>query len=135
LKIAALILFAASSASMAGQCLSYRGEVTLRGTLFRRTYPEQPNYKSIAKGDAAATYFFVSPDTPFCVDAGDTKNNEPAEPHVKSVQLAFSGQQDSYGPLRQHLSKRVECHGSLYHAISGHHHSPVLLSNAKCRAA
>ena len=134
MKLVAILLLTISASATAGQCLTYRGDVTLRGTLSRHTFPEQPNYESITKGDAAATYFFISPRQPFCVALGDPKNNEPAESRVESVQLVFAPGEIGYKSLRPNLGKKVECHGSLYHAISGHHHTPVLLWQAKCHA-
>jgi len=105
----------------------------LRGVLSRRTFPEQPNYESIAKGDAAATYFFVSPREPFCVSAG-LESGEPAVARVEKVQLIFDSVADPYGALRPYLGKKVVCRGSLWPQETGHHHSPVLLSNANCSA-
>lgn len=135
MKLVPLTLLVFVAPALAGECLTYSGEVTLRGALSEHTFPEQPNYESIAKGDAPATYFFISPPKPFCVAAGDPNNNEPSESQIARVQLVFPSKVDGYGPLRPYLSKEVECTGSLYHAISGHHHSPVLLLNAKCHAA
>ena len=106
----------------------------MRGVLVRRTFPEQPNYESIAKGDAKATYFFVSPHKPFCVTEGNSSDgSEPAEPEVKKVQLVLLHAEKSYQTLRPSLGKEVVCVGGLYHAYNGHHHSPVLLWDAKCR--
>lgn len=131
-RLFVLLLF--SSFSAQADCLTYSGEVTLRGTLVRHTFPEQPNYESIAKGDAKATYFFVSPHEPFCVAEGNDSYgaDEPAEPQVKKVQLVFLDGKKSYRQLRPSLTKEVMCRGGLYHAISGHHHSPVLLYDARC---
>jgi Domain of unknown function (DUF4431) len=136
MKRIALALLAFSTSAHAAQCLTYSGEVTLRGQLSHQTFPEQPNYESIAKGDAPATYFFVAPSKPVCVAEGESDDGlEPAEPSVEQVQLVFSGVKDSYGPLRPSLGKDVVCHGHLFHAITGHHHSPVLISHAVCSAA
>lgn len=56
MKINAAILFLGSASASASSCLGYSGEVVLRGVLSRHTFAEQPNYESIAKGDAAATF-------------------------------------------------------------------------------
>jgi hypothetical protein len=130
--IAAWLIDGASA--MGAQCLSYSGEITLQGVLSRHTFPEQPNYENIANGDAKATYFFISPKQPLCVVEGAMGQGERAVGDVKRVQLVFMGVQDSYGPLRKFLGREVVCRGSLFPAISGHHHSPVLLSGAKCDA-
>ncbi len=65
MKLVPLTLLVFVGSALAGECLTYSGEVTLRGALSEHTFPEQPNYQSIAKGDAAATYFFISPPNHF----------------------------------------------------------------------
>ena len=127
-----LLLTCASLSSIAGQCLGYDHEVSLVGTLARKTFPEQPNYESIAHGDAAATYFFISPVTAFCVSQGPDEGS-PIVARVDQVQLMLSGETDSYGPLRPYLGKKVMCRGSLWPQQTGHHHSPVLLADAVCK--
>ena len=134
MKLATIFLLTISASATAGSCLTYQGKVALLGRLSERTFPEQPNYESIAKGDAAATYFFVSPHQPFCVSAGDPEDSEPAEPRIESVQLAFAPGEVAYDALRPYLGRDVECGGVLFHAISGHHHTPVILSHAQCRS-
>ena len=135
MKFLPLALLVFCSLSSAAGCLTYTTEVTLRGKLSRHTFAEQPNYESIANGDHAASYFFVSPSIPFCVAAGTPNNEELAEQGVTQVQLVFNSSGDSYAHLRPYLGKAVECRGILFHAITGHHHSAVLLSEAKCRVA
>ncbi len=135
MKLQLFFLLTMSASANAGSCLMYDGEVTLHGTLSKRTFPEQPEYESIENGDAAATYFFISPSQPFCVAEGDVANDDLAEPRVESVQLVFDPDHLGYDALRRNLGKDVECRGTFYHAISGHHHTPVLLSDAKCHAA
>ena len=129
------LLLMAITPALASQCLTYNAEVTLRGVLSKETFPEQPGYENIANGDRAATYFFISPAQAICVAAGNTKDNEPAESQIGKVQLVFAPDALGYDWLRPFLGKQVECRGSFFHAISGHHHSSVLLGSAKCHAA
>lgn len=134
MKIALPLLLIFSVSAHSADCVSYGGEITLTGKLSRRTFPEQPNYESIEKGDAAATYFFVSPLQPICVAEGrNSEGLEPPEPTVEEIQLVFLAAKRSYRQLRRYLGKDVVCLGSIYHAHTGHHHSPVLLFDAKCR--
>ena len=115
------------------ECATYAGETALTGKLLRHTFPEQPNYESIAQGDAPATYFFVAPDHPLCVAEGRNDDGlEPPEPAVDAIQLVFRDGAHSYRRLRPHLGKPIVCRGRLYHAQTGHHHSPVLLADARC---
>lgn len=106
--------------------------MSLQGKLTRQTFAEQPNYESIAKGDAQAAYFFLSPSTPICVHGGRDAAVGQDEFNVKIVQLVFVGAKDMFGPLRPYLKKAVRCDGILFHAISGHHHSRVLLETSEC---
>lgn len=134
MKTILALLFLISSSASADRCLSYHGTTTIRGILSKHTFPEQPNYESIAKGDAAATYFFVTPHKPFCVAPGDLANDEMGENHIPTVQLAFSLDNLGYKSLRPLLGRTVVCQGNFYHAMSGHHHSLVLLGTASCHA-
>ena len=133
IALVALMLTCASVPSLAAQCLEYDHEVRLVGTLARKTFPEQPNYESIKKGDAAATYFFISPLTVLCVSKGHDESSRSVT-RLAHVQLMVSGITQSYEALRPLLGKKVMCRGNLWPQISGHHHSPVLLAEAKCEA-
>jgi len=119
----------------ANECLRYRNEVSLQGNLIRETFAEQPNYENIANGDAMATYFFLAPAIPLCVETGKTDLEDVGERHVKIVQLVFMGKEDMFGPLRPFIGLEIQCTGKLMHAISGHHHSRILLTTSNCRAA
>lgn len=132
LCLLALVSGTAFAAGSAGQCLSYGGRVSLQGKLTRQTFVEQPNYESIAKGDAQAAYFFLSPSTPICVRGGENAKVGQDEFNVKIVQLVFVGEKDMSGSLSPYLRKEVHCEGLLFHAISGHHHSRVLLETSEC---
>ena len=116
-------------------CLSYSGTVTIAGRLSRHTFPEQPNYESIAKGDAPASYIFVLPRNSVCVEAGGT--DEPGVPAAPRIQLMFDyrAAKQEYDRLTPLLGKNVVCTGSLFPAATGHHHSKVLLQDARCHAA
>jgi hypothetical protein len=128
------LLLLGGASAQAAQCLNYSNPLALQGVLSRRTFPEQPNYESIANGDAKASYFFLSPSKPFCVDQGNaTDGSEPAEAQVTAVQLVFADGAVSYQRLHPYLGKVLICEGNFFHAITGHHHSPVLLDAAKCR--
>lgn len=131
LCLLALVSSPVLAAGDADQCLIYESNVSLQGKLTRQTFAEQPNYESIAKGDARASYFFLSPVRPICVRDGDVKADHD-EGNVKIVQLVFVSDKDMFGSLRPYLGKSVSCRGELFHAISGHHHSRVLLKTSEC---
>ena len=127
-------LIALSSLASAAECFTYGAEIALRGILSRHTFAEQPNYESIANGDAAATYFFLTPKAPICVLAGNVNEGEYPASGVRRLQLIFPLGKDGFGPLRPYLGKTIKCRGSLFHSMSGHHHSAVLIEGAKCHA-
>jgi len=134
MRIAPALFLVFSASAQAADCVNYADRVTLIGRLTRHTFPEEPNYESIERGDAAATYFFVSPDKAICVAEGNNRDGlEPAEPSVRRVQLVFLDAEKSYRRLRPQIGKEVTCEGHLYHEHTGHHHSRVLLADAKCR--
>ena len=134
MKLIIALSLSLSGVAHSEQCLRYSEHVALRGVLSRHTFAEQPNYESIAQGDAKASYFFVTPAQPYCVAQGKNRGEfEPAEPKIVRVQL-FLGARD-YDRLRPYLGAKVVCLGTLEHGFTGHHHSPVLLGGAKCRPA
>ena len=120
-----------SNTAAAEVCVTYETMTTLRGKLSRQTFPEEPNYESVAKGDRPASYFFISPGRPLCISKG-RDDSEPAERGIKEdIQLQFEGSK-TFNRLRPYLGNTVECRGTFYHAISGHHHSTLLLGSAEC---
>jgi Domain of unknown function (DUF4431) len=127
-----LICAIACGMANANECLRYNDEVVIQGRLSRETFAEQPNYENIANGDARATYFFLEPGTPLCVDAGKNELGEVGENHVKIVQLVFVGKEDMFGPLKPFIGQQVRCSGKLMHALTGHHHSRILFSTSDC---
>ena len=116
----------------ANECLRYNDDVSLQGRLIRETFAEQPNYENIANGDAKATYFFIAPATPLCVEPGKIDIGDIGESHVKIVQLIFMSKEDLFGPLKPFIGREVHCSGKVIHAISGHHHSRILLTTSNC---
>jgi hypothetical protein len=113
-------------------CLGYT-QVKVRGVLTSQTFPGPPNYSSVASGDTPETYYFVALTQPMCVDKGESQL-EPAVARVKRIQLIFDWQAThaSYGSLQTLLNRPVECSGLLLGQHTGHHHSEVMLTEAKC---
>lgn len=134
MKLIAIALLFASTMAQASTCLIYAGKVSLRGRILQRTFTEQSVFKSVAKGDIDATYYFVAPHAPVCV-ADDAGSKEGSRTTVSEVQLVFGGRDDPYVPLKPGLGMEVECSGVLQHANSARHHSSVLLTDARCKAA
>jgi hypothetical protein len=96
--------------------------VRLTGILRRHTYPGVPNFESVAKGDEAENGFYLHLDRGICAPA--TEEYEAAR-DVRLVQ--FDLDQAGYDRLRSRLGRRVTVEGSIFGAITGHHHAPVLM--------
>jgi hypothetical protein len=106
-------------------CLSYEpSTVKLTGKISRKTFPGPPNYESIRRGDEAETYWILHLASPVCTTAS-TDND--AESGVRDIQLILAPKQ--YVLYRKFVigRARVEVTGKLLHAITGHHHTQVLL--------
>jgi len=131
-SIALLVALLAGSAVAEPQpCLQFEPAVTtIVGTLIRRTVPGPPNYESIKAGDAPETYWFVTPARPFCVRGtpGDDLNRADVA-NVSTVQLILL--HDEYKTQAGLMGQSVKVTGTLSTAITGHHHTPVVLEVTK----
>jgi hypothetical protein len=108
-------------------CLRYEPDtVAVTGILTRVTFPGPPNYESIKDGDEPETGFYLRLEAPICTTASpDSADNNGALQDVRLVQLVLD--QAAYAHLRPHLGRRITLHGSLFAAVTGHHHAPLLL--------
>ena len=104
----------------------------IKGILYRQTFPGAPNYESVASGDMAETYFLLKLPHAKCV--ADVKGGKQLQENFDSVtdiQLVLTGQ-STYNSLRLSIGKPITCTGNLFSAVTGHHHTKVLLSEATC---
>jgi hypothetical protein len=109
-------------------CLTYEpAVVTLTGTVIRKTFPGRPGYESIRHGDEPETYWLLDLPQPICVDEDKSEPwlNE-AKQDVRLVQLVVD--REAYKKYRRLVGKRVIATGTLFASITGHHHTPVLLT-------
>lgn len=124
--IFSLLLLTAFSAQAAAQdCLSYDTDsVRLTGTISRKTFPGPPNYESIRKGDKPETYWILHLAKPVCTKA--SADND-AESNVTDIQLILPPK--AYARFKKFVDKKdgLVVIGKLMHAITGHHHTPVLM--------
>jgi hypothetical protein len=127
LVLAVLLLAAPAHAD----CLSYAGRVELDGMLVRRVYPGPPNYESVARGDRAETAWLLRLSRPACVaaDARDPGGINLAVEDLREVQLVLTPEQ----LRRARAGQRVALSGALFGAHTGHHRTPVLLSDVTFR--
>ncbi|HSE16279.1 MAG TPA: DUF4431 domain-containing protein [Pyrinomonadaceae bacterium] len=106
-------------------CLSYEPDtVSLKGKIKRRTFAGPPNYESVAKGDRPERMWVLHLSRPICVSASGDRQEEK---NVSDLQLVFKGAED-YRRYRSFVGKRATVDGTLFHAQTGHHYTPVLLT-------
>jgi hypothetical protein len=110
-------------------CLSYEPVVVeLTGVIVRETFPGPPNYESVKDGDQPEVHWLLNLPQPICVNEDkESPDLNPAQVGIRRIQLVFMDPKayKSYKPL---VGKTVLAKGTLYGAISGHHHTPVLLT-------
>jgi hypothetical protein len=120
-----LFLFILAAHASAQSCLSYdTDDLSLTGTISRKTFPGPPNYESIKKGDKPETYWVLHLDKPICTTASGDND---AEKDVTDLQLILT--QKQYALYKNFVGGKapVTVIGKLSHAITGHHHTPVLM--------
>jgi hypothetical protein len=115
--------FAAPLALAAVPCLHYQGDpVTLSGKVTKRTFYGPPNYGENPDTDSRETQGILLLSKPICVD------ENPDEYYVaKKNQLEVTLVPLAKTNLKNYLGKQVKVHGKLFHAETGHHHTPVLI--------
>jgi hypothetical protein len=107
-------------------CLHYGPEVfELVGIMRFRVYPGPPNFESVKAGDAPENNWVLQLARPICVTLSQPDPHGVNEPE-SGIQLLQLIQPD-YKASRHLLGKRVKVKGHLLHAITGHHHTKVML--------
>ena len=107
-------------------CLTYEPEqVNLEGVLTVQTFPGPPNYESTESGDQEERVAILVLDRSVCV-TGDPDNelNQQSEAGVRRVQIVV----EDWGKLENLIDQQVFVTGTLFHALTGHHHTPVLMT-------
>jgi len=124
-----LFLFATTAYASAQECLSYDTDgVSLTGTISKKSFPGPPNYESIKQGDKPETYWILHLAKPICTTASGDND---AENNVTDLQLILT--QKQYALYRRFIGGRTRATitGKLSHAITGHHHTPVMMEVTK----
>jgi hypothetical protein len=103
--------------------LSYDAPVTdLVGRLVKRTFFGPPGYGENPKTDSRETQAVLVLDSPACASRGAELGDEP-ESNQREVTLV-AGDGVVFGPS---VGKRIAVSGELFHAITGHHHTKLLV--------
>lgn len=95
----------------------------LTGTVQRALAYGAPGFGETPDRDAKEIFYSLQLATPICVLGGDDLD-QPAEPSIRQLQIAFIKM-----PFDKSLpGHRVRIVGTLFHSITGHHHTKVLIS-------
>ena len=120
-------------------CLKYDPDVVaLAGKLERHTYPGNPNYESIARGDAAESGLYLHLDRSLCVTGNLGVNGSPYMVYspiagVRVVQLALD---DALArALRGRVGQRVALRGVLFEPGTLHWHARLVFDARAGRPA
>ena len=110
-------------------CLSHAGRQSLDGVLVARTFAGPPNFESLKDGDRPERYWLLRLPKPICVadDPSDPDMGAGAK-HVREIQLMLKT--EDFDRYRSLLGQPVTAQGEFMTAISGHHHTPILLQGA-----
>jgi hypothetical protein len=131
----AVLIVLLSGQCVAARCLEYEPAVVkLRGRISERVFPGPPEFASVKEGDTPEVEWILQLATPVCVNANVADElNDQKETGVTRLQLVLGP--DSYKRYRALLHKPVLVKGTLYHAITMHHHTAVLLTVESISAA
>ena len=109
-----------------GICLTYDEPVELTGIMQIRVFFAQPNYGENPETDAREAQGVLFLDKPICtVERADSATPDEAN-QIEVTLVSLDGTH-----LRQYAGLHVAVTGILFHAITGHHHTPLLLSLSK----
>jgi hypothetical protein len=109
-------------------CFRYGPDtVRVSGKLARHMYYGAPGYGEDPKHDEKEVGFYLDLAAPACTAAGSDDVDVP-KANIRRIQLVLD--QAGYDALRPFLGKQVTLRGTLFGAITGHHHTPVLLNVA-----
>lgn len=111
--------------------------VTLIGKIVPQTFPGPPEYTSVAKGDEPEREWILHLRTPIEVDADkSSEQNKENEKNIREVQLVFldggklKTPENKYKTWKPFTRKgvTVSATGTLFHALTGHHHTKILMN-------
>jgi len=99
--------------------------VTLTGTVARHMEYGPPNYGEDPAHDAKEVYWYLQLDDPICVNGKKDRSEEmEGEKSVGKIQIVYL---DGYPKGDKWINHRASITGTLFHAVTGHHHTKVLI--------
>ena len=112
-------------------CLQFDGDpVTLAGVITLETFFGHPNFGENPKTDSRETQAILVLTKSICVGANPATNGDDAENQFKVTLVPTAGVN-----LKSLEGRSVTVEGALFHANTGHHHTPVLMQVVRVRRA
>jgi hypothetical protein len=127
-----LFLTAATTVLAGGGCLSYEpAQVQLSGKVSRKEAYGPPGYGEDPAHDKRESYLVLALTAPICVNA-DPKSpvNNESETDVREVQLVYPS---GHSLQRAWLNRNISVSGTLFHQLTGHHRTKVLITVSETR--
>lgn len=122
----ALLITAAIACSWqasADSCLHYgEPDATVRGKVHLRTFYGPPGYGETPRIDRRETQAFLFLSSPICVEASGAADEPEEHAQAEITLVPLHGEN-----LKAYQARSISATGRLFHAISGHHHTPVLI--------
>lgn len=125
-----MLLIFSSFALAKNQTVYYEPSlVELKGVIKDLKFPGPPNYESIKNGDADEIGAYLILNSPIDVMLpsklkNDSNDNDEPEENVKILQLAVENDSD-WTKIKE--GNYVQLSGTLFHCLTAHHHTRVLL--------
>jgi hypothetical protein len=105
------------------ECLLYEPDfVVLTGKVIEKTFYGPPNYGESPKTDRKEKQLILELGENICIAAAPSDNINIAESNVNEVTLVF------LNTIPNIKNKHVEVSGSIFHAHTGHHRTPLLIT-------
>ncbi len=124
----------ASQSAARRRVLHYEPEkVTLKGKVVSRTFYGPPNYGENPKTDSRESQYILILDSAVDVVATGNDPTDQTERGVRRVTLVVND--FAAHPVRPLIGRRVLIEGTLFHAITGHHHTRVLITVSSIKRA
>lgn len=106
--------------------LSYEPTVvTIGGAVEVDTFAGRPNFDNIRRGDEPEICWVLKLPKPISVLVSENDEVNESEDNVAELQLTMRN--DQFEEYRKFLGRKVKVTGTLFHAVSPHHHTIVLL--------
>ena len=118
------------AAAQAATCNQYEpADATLSGTLTRQVFPGPPGFEDVVTGDEPQVGFYLSLAEPLCMQGNENEADINVEDNETLVQLVL--QPTDYDNLRPYLDQPVVLKGTLFGAVTGFHHTQVLMQQVQ----